>query len=278
MKYRGKTYEDNIKRLKALRAEMKIRGRKSEVGIQYKKLMEKICKKFSISEKTVYRDMNKRVPGLRKTRADSGKYKSRITKNEVKIAEEIMRAGKTKKEAASKAKVSQKKMKRISEKIQKAEAGARKSDESMFGKEAKKFFEKFFEFDLIAPEKGVRIRSSSSAGRVDFIVQKEDLKDIILILANAYNRQCFADEKKLKVSRDELRNMMMHQLVEELMMLARDAQDYKMIESITRMLDRLNEDEKLPGDFDTIIKICKELKPDISASDVIELIKKVARN
>lgn len=264
VKYRGNKYKEAIERLKELRANYKI-TRLQDYKIKYLKLMENICKDFSISEKTVYRDMKKKIPGLRKNRYDQGKCKTRVSNKEIKIFEEVIMAGNLKAEAKVKANVSQRKVKRITDKIKSQSKVIDKNAESTFGKEAKKFFENIFDFNLIAPNKGIKLKG--------FLVPKEDLKDIILILANAYNRQCFADEKKLKVSRDELRNIFMHNLVEEQMMLARDTQDYKMIESITRMLDRLNENEKLPDDFETMLKVCKELKPDISREELISLIK-----
>lgn len=268
---RGNKYREAIQELKKLSGRKNLSTKRSEAGEQYKKLRDKICKNFSISVKTVYRDLRRKVPGLRKNRSDRGKYKSRVSNNELKVYEEIIMAGKSHSKAKEKAKISNRKSLRIREKLSTPSGGknnAGKESESMFGKNAKIFFEKIFDFDLIAPEKEIKIKN--------FSVPKEDLKDIILVLANAYNRQCFADKNKLKVSRQELRDMMMHHLVEEQIVLARDAMDYKMIESITRMLDRLNEDKKLPDDFATIIKLCKELKPDINENEIVRLIKKVS--
>lgn len=282
--YRGKNYQDAIKKLKELRASAKL---KKEAKRNYKNFMEKICSDFSISVKTIYRDMNQRkVAGLRAVRKDRGKYKSRISKKEKKTVEEVMKAGKTKKtakeiaETVLRTSISQRKIKRITEKISAPRNSTAplkpdsNNDESVFGSEAKKFFESFFNYDLIAPEKGVPV----GKGKMRFIVKKEDLADIILILSNAYNRSCFADAKKLKVDRDELRDIMMHHLIEEQINLAKNAMDYKMIESITRMLERVKEGKNTanPNDFKTVLNICREIKPDISMREVIDLIKKVS--
>ncbi|MCC7158956.1 MAG: hypothetical protein IT281_05410 [Ignavibacteria bacterium] len=273
MMYRGKKYEDAIRKLRELKAEVKLGNQKLELRTQYKSFMEMVCKEFSISEKTVYRDMNKPVPGLRKNRNDRGKYRSKITDEEILKAEEIMKAGQTKKTVKKKLGVSNRKMKRINSEVSKQDSGHNTQDSvSNFGNEAKVFFEKLFEMNLIAPKNGIKLDYQD----LSFIVPKADLGDIILILSNAYNRSCFADEKKLKVGRDELRNMMMHHLIEDQMRLAQESRDYKMIEAITRMRDRMSEDSRLPDDFDTLLKVCKEIKPDISKEDVISLIKKVS--
>lgn len=271
MKYRGAKYENAIKQLKEFRAQSKLKNSK-ELKLKYKALMDKVCKEFSISEKTVYRDMSKQVPGLRKNRNDRGKFRSKITEDEIKKAGEIVEAGNNKKTVKEKLGVSKRKMKRINEKLK--EAAANNSDETMFGQKAKDFFYKLFDMDLIAPSKGIRL----SYDEIDFIITKEDLKDIILILSNSYNRACFADSKKLKrASRDEIRTLMLQQLIDDQMYIARESRDYKLVDSLTRMIERLNEDEKLPDDFETILKLCQEIKPDISKEDVIALIKKVAR-
>lgn len=273
MMYRGKKYGDAIKKLRELRAEAKLKSNTQEARSNYKELMKKVCDEFSISSKTIYRDMNKAVPGLRKNRNDRGKYRTKITDEEILKAEEIVRAGRTKKNVKEKLKVSNRKMKRINKEVEKQDPRRVTSGQSQFGNEAKLFFEKLFELNLIAPDNGIRMEYDDN---FSFIVSKEDLQDIILILSNAYNRACFSNDKKLKVGRDQLRNMMMHQLIEDQIRLATESRDYKMIEAITRMRDRMSEDSKLPDDFETLLKVCRELKPDISKEELIELIKKIA--
>lgn len=270
MKYRGHEYAEAIRRLKELKAEMLLRGRKSHAREQYKTMMKQMEKTFGVSDKTIYRDMRKRVPGLRKTRNDAGKVRSRITADQRQKAEEMIKAGQTRENVKQQLQLSERKMqrmRRISSSIL-----LQKGEVSKFGGEAKKFFEKLFDYDLIAPKKGIALKHNG----VTFIIRKEDLDDIILILANAYNRACFAEEKKLKLDRGELRTAMMHHLVEDQMRLAYAGADYKLVESLTRMLDRLNEDAKLPDDFETMVKVCQELKPDIGREQVIALIKKVS--
>jgi hypothetical protein len=268
VKYRGAAYERAIEELKALRALMKLRGQKSEAKDLYIGKMREIAREFSISEKTVYRDMRKKIPGLRKTRNDQGKVRSKLNPGTKEKAEELMKAGKTKKDVKKRLRISEKKLARIS---RGTEAGA-ETGTSKFGVSAKKFFETLLEYDLIGPDKGISVKSPN--GR--FIVHKDDLKDVILILTNAYNRQCVAEEKKLKFDRTELRSAMMEHLIEEQMRLAKESADYKLVEALTRMIDRLKEDAALPDDFGTIMKVCQELRPQISQMEVIAAIKKAA--
>ncbi len=265
MKDRGNLYRGKVNELKKLRHKDRDRYNDSIISV---------CKEYNISKKTIYRDMNKKVPGLRKRRNDLGTVKSRITKNEILIAEEIMSTGKQIKKA--KEIIEKKTLRPISqrrmERIKKAAINKEENNFSVFGGEAKKFFENIFEYDLISPEKGIPLKYNN----VSFIVKKDDLRDIIMILSNAYNRGCFDDKNKLKLDRSSLRNVMMQHLIEDLMKVASDSSDFKLVESITRMIDRMNIDNQLPADFETVLKVCKELKADISKDDVINIIKKVA--
>jgi CRISPR/Cas system CSM-associated protein Csm2 small subunit len=280
MKYRGKEYEEAIKALKQLSAEMKIRGRKSEIRNQYVKAMKKVCEQFGLSKKTIYRDMRKRVPGLRKTRNDAGKVRSPLKPLNRQKAEEMISAGHTREFVKQQLKLSERKMKRMREKAKSrgrsktrlVERSEIKGQKSMYGIEARKFFEKLFDYNLIAPSKGIALKHNG----VSFLIGKEDLDDIILILSNAYNRFCFAEEKKLKLDRGKLRTALMYHIVEDQMRLAKEGADYKLVEALTRMLDRLNEDAKLPDDFETMVKVCQQLKHDIGREEVIEIIKKVS--
>jgi hypothetical protein len=85
MKYRGADYERAVQELKALQATMKLEGRKSGVKDRYLKEMRRVGKLFDVSDKTLYRDMRKKVPGLRKTRNDSGKVRSPLHKDHVLV-------------------------------------------------------------------------------------------------------------------------------------------------------------------------------------------------
>lgn len=61
MKYRGKNYEEAIIALRKIRAQYKITKSQNDKEA-YHAEMERIAKIFSISVKTVYRDMKKKFP------------------------------------------------------------------------------------------------------------------------------------------------------------------------------------------------------------------------
>lgn len=263
MKYKGKTYEQKINELKKLRHVDRAK---------YFKLMFEIAQHYDISVKTIYRDINKPVPGLRKKRSDAGIIKNKLTESEISFAEEIMKTGKPIKKAKevieqkTKKKVSTRKMQRIrNEAVKKPD-----SDKTQFGNEARKFFNRLFEYDLIAPARGIELKYKN----VSFIVNKEDLRDVIMILTNAYNRAVLVDDKKMKLDRNQMRKIMLHHLIEEQMRIASESADSKLVESLTRMIDRLEVEQKIDANFKVLETICKTLKPDISRSDIIELIKK----
>lgn len=277
---RGQKYREQIKQLK------KLRHRIDKTA--YHKLMNEISKEYAVSIKSIYRHMKERYPGVRKHRSDIGRVRgSRITKTEIKVVEEIMNnAGKLKtakekiKELTGK-NICQPRLNRVRKKIEKKALTPALSRRervkdipiSMFGKNAKKMLEQMFELDLIGDEHFLKVKSPHGS----IFVDKNDLKDIIMILSNSFNRNQFTDGKKLNLDRDELRKIRMMHLVEEQMNVARDNLDYKLVESLTRMLERIQTDIKLPDDFDTMLKVAKELKPDIASSELIELIKRISK-
>lgn len=272
MKYKGKAYEEKINRLKELRHTDRT---------AYYVLMFKIEKQYGISVKTIYRDMTKKIPGLRKKRTDAGSVKNPITQHEIEIAEEIMKSGKTIKKAKqvienkTGKKTSTRKMQKIrneAAKLARCSNGHKGTRDSIFGNEARKFFEKLFELELIAPAKGIEMKYND----VSFIVNKEDLRDVTMILANAYNRSVLVDDKKMKLDRNQMRKIMLHHLIEDQMRIAAESADSKLVESLTRMIDRLEVEQKIDANFTVLETICKTLKPDITRSEIIELIKKMS--
>jgi hypothetical protein len=265
MKYRGNQYELDIKKLKSL----KIRDKAA-----YKAFMITVCNEHSVSEKTVYRDMCKRVPGLRKTRKDQGKDKTPVKAKELAIAGELLSAGhnikKTKEVLMAKTgkKVSGRKITKIIDKVK--AAPVTDNVKSVFGKNIREFLEQFFEYDLIAPDKGIKLKYNNFS----FTVNKEDINDIIMIISNAYNREQFSNNNKLSLDRDELREHMILQLMEKQISLAKESGDLKACEALTRMHDRMKVDVETSADFKVLQKIVRELKPAITTSELVSLIKK----
>lgn len=259
---RGAQYVNDIERLRKYKAVDKQK---------YFELFAAIEVKYGISCKTIYRDMKKKVPGLVKTRTDAGKLKSFMPAKARKIVSEVVRAGKTKMEAV---KVAEKVTgKRISGRVAQR---TKPVDiiESSFGGDVKTFLEEICGYELIAPDAGIKLRHNSFS----FIVNKEDLGDIILILTNAYNRQAdTAGSDKLPLDKNELFRAKIFQLLEYNIKLAEASADLRSLESITRMYNSIQEDHDLGADFEIVYRICSALKPGISRTEIISLIKQFAK-
>lgn len=259
---RGAQYVKDIARLNKLRATDKV---------QYLRVFEQICRKYEISNKTLYRDMRKKVPGLVKTRTDAGKLKSFMPAKARKVISEITQAGKPRNYAV-----------KIAEKVTGKHISGRVVQrtkpvdviESNFGGDVKAFLEKICGFELIAPDAGIKLRHNNFS----FIVNKEDLGDIILILTNAYNRQAdIKGEDRLPLDKNELFRSKIFQLLEYNIKLAEASADLRALESITRMYNSIQEDHELGADFEIVYGICCALKPGISRTEVISLIKQSAK-
>jgi len=256
-------YKSEIQKLKELQVRSKLNRNNTA---EYKKYMEAIKKKYSISAKTIYRDMRKKNPMVRKIRSDRGIIKSKPSIKESKMIKELIKAGKKQKELKEiignkkGKKISYNKIKRIKENV--------KNTESNFGKKFADFIVKYFDLDKVA--ENIRIKMKE----YEFTIYKEDMEDIQLILKNAYNRLHKNNGKNFIVSREEKRRMMLEHLIENQITLAKDSGDYKMIESITRMQERIKEDFVYESDFAVFEKCCRELKPEITREEIIALIKR----
>lgn len=250
----------------------------------YAELKKAIIKKYDTTGRTVERWLNKRTPGARKGRNDSGKPRVKTTAKEKKMAAELLETGKKIQdvrkitEERTGRKMSQRRLDRIREESepspplmnQGTPSGGGHTDmpETNFGDEAKELFRKLFDLDLIAPERGVPVMVNGRR----FAIPKEDVEDVCLILANAYNR---TGQARFKVDRSRLLKMRIMHLIEQQVRMATVEQvDTKTIESITRMYDKMLENIKVDANIRTVEKVCKELKPDISFEEIISLIEK----
>ncbi len=260
MKFRGAEFRKDIIELKKLKA---------TAPDKYKELLKAVTKKYKCSDKTIYREMNKpdHEIGLRKTRGDSGKYKTPVNEKEEKMVTELVASGKSK-QAAKKiveektgAKISGRKLERFKPKL---------SDTTMYGEDVKKFFEKIAEYEFIAPDSGIELEYKDRK----FLVRKDTLNDIILNLVNEYNRQVSADQK-LQLDQTQYMRATMRNDIMYMQSLARANGDVKSLEACSRMLQRL---EMNYGDIDADLKVImacfRDLKPDITEDEAIGLIKK----
>ncbi|HAX49670.1 MAG TPA: hypothetical protein PK605_00355 [Ignavibacteria bacterium] len=260
MKFRGQDFKKDIIELKKLKA---------TAPEQYTELLKSVTKKYKLSDKTIYREMNKpdHEIGVRKTRDDSGKYKTTVNEKEEKMVTELVASGKSKQEAKkiveekTGSKISNRKLERFTPIL---------TGETMFGEDVKAFFEQIFEYELIAPESGIELNYRGKK----FLVRKETLNDIILNLVNEYNRQVSSDQK-LQLDQTQYMRATMRNDIMYMQSLARAAGDVKSLEACSRMLQRL---EMNYGEVDVDLKIIlacfRELKPDITEDEAIGLIKK----
>lgn len=260
---KGLKYQEAINELKRLRAIDKNK---------YVKYRGEVAKQFKVSTRTIQRDMKKEKQ-VRKTRADAGKYKTEITHDEELMVTELMKAGKSKQEAVKI--VSEKKNKkisvRLSNRIEPKETASTGSGRStMFGEEAKNFFEKIFELDMIAPDSGIK----SKFKNVSFTVDKEHLSDIILSLVDCYNMNASPGEKlqldRKQYLRSQIFNLLSYQVSNN-----KVSCNLLDLNRITMMYQRMEIDYgEISPDLKVVINVCRALKPDITEDEIFALIKK----
>lgn len=248
-----KAYQQIINRLKELKA-MKKRN-------EYKELMQKISKQYDISDKTIYRDMHKPIPGIRKSRADQGRERKKIPKELIDKIYENMKSGKSQTEAIKIAgHLSSKKAAKI--------VIDKEPEESYYGDKVKKLIKTIYDADKISLPVKLQING------VNVMLSPEEIDDIIMIIATAYNR-CVEDADKMQVDRLQLAKSKLYYLLDEQIRIAQQQYDLKAVEMISRIYDRLKEtDRELDVNFNILVKCMKEIKPDITISEIIALIRK----
>jgi len=261
-----KTYDREIEELRMLRAKKLVNPEYKE---KYREKMEFIENNFGLSKKSIYRDIRKKNPSVRKIRTDKNKIKSKPDKKESVMILEAIKSGKTLEKARQVVeeitgkKVSYVKSKRI-------DVDGADIKESSYGNEFRKAIEKMFKYELIAPEKEIEIK----LGGYKFTITKEDAGDIIMILTNAYNRWQKHNELDLPLDRDLLREHMLMHLFEEQLRIAQDQRDLKNVELLTRIYERMRSDFNMNSDFAVFEKCMRELKPGITREEVISIIKR----
>jgi len=245
--------------------------------------IEALCKTYEVSRRSVYRDLASPNPLVRKIRTDSGQDRIKASKKELLMFRELLHAGYAMQEARdivekkSKREITQYQINKITNEIKKMDL----PEESMFGDNIEKFLKKYFTLQMIAPEKGVKIllkKSDKEKKLVPFILAKEDVEDLILILVNAYNRDN-KDNEKLKLDRNQLVRRKVYQLMEKFLRTAEDSGSIKDLEAITRMKKRLDfEVGNLTPDFKVLEKVVREINPDIEFDHLYYLVEKFSEN
>ena len=212
-----------------------LRKLKAKAPKAYKEFMLKMSNQYSLSVKTIYRHLSLAKPVTRKTRSDKN-----LKKNDYSISMKPLKDSETPKVV--------------------------NPDKSDFSK----FLSKLFDVNDVGLKNGVKIKFR----KVTFFIPPEDVNDILLIIHNAYNRFIENPADMVSFDRELLRRSMISHLIENQIRIAKDKGDYKMIESITRMQDRLETDTSLNTDFAVFEKCLRHVKPDITKSECVSLIKK----
>lgn len=256
----------------------KLRRRKDKSAYQDRK--KEIAKKWKVTGRAVEIWLTQRLPGMRKSRSDSGKARNKVTPKEKAIAKELITSGKSKKETGNilslttGKKVSTRKLNRITDEID-GELDSQEIQPSNFGDSLRDFIKGFFEVDLIPPGYGVEIKIADPAHpskKIKYIVPVEDCEDICLVLANSYNR---VSSETFKVDREQLRRRMIEHLVEQQVRMAKlGAVDTKTVKELVKMQKDLTVRLDIDVDIKLVEKICKELKKDITFDEIYQLLKK----
>lgn len=256
-----KEFSEKIKQLKKLQVKDKEK---------FAKLRDELMDEFGVSQATIYRHLSKRVPGVRKTRKDSGKEKKPVPAKAKKMVTELLYAGKKKKDAL---KVTEEKL-GVHISGNKAVEIGKGEDEtrvSNFGSPLRDMMRQLCELDLMAPEAGLYFKLKGVA----FLVTKQYLEDVILVIASAYN-DAMKGEDVLAVDREQLAKNRLFYLFEDGIRVASLDFDMKKLSVLTKMYKDLQEKSKqdMSTDFAVFEKSMKELRPSITMSEIIALIKK----
>lgn len=240
----------------------------------YRDLKNAIMKKYSVTERAVQIWLNRKNPGLRKSRNDAGKDRVRIIPKETQIVNEMLKSGvdiKTIKATVRKKtgkEISDRKLSKIRDRIEQNSNVIDENKKSNFGDSAKELFRKLFELDLMAPDNGISLK----VGKDKFVIPKQDVEDVCLILGNAWNRSQSTESKRKKIDRALLRKQMILHLMEQQIRIAAETGSTKDVESLTRMYDRMTENYLRDANIKVVEKICKHFKPDIQFDEIVSLI------
>lgn len=272
MKYRGAQYEKDITLLLKLKAHSKK---------AYSEHLARVIDQHGVSHATLYRDLEKaakgKVPGLRKKRSDLGTEKNPATKKEKKIFTELVKSGKKQNKAAkitgeiTGKKISAHKLAKM--KKDPPEELLLDEPETNFGSEAKRFISKIFDLDLISPDSVLKFKFKKAV----VSVTKQEVADIGLILASAYNRSVKGD-KQLSVDRFSMLKNELYHSVQEMHRLAKEKGNFKELEACTRMYVRLDSSRaiELPNDFDIYFKCMQRKDPKMTKEEAIDLVLEIS--
>jgi len=263
---RGKKFEADIKQLKKLSADRKKNSGK--YGAAYSASRIELAEKYEVSIRTVERWLKDRSPWVRRKRDDAGKERAKVSPKVRRLISDGLASGLNKKQ--TKEIVIKKSGKNISDRVFDREANKEPefNEDTVYASEAKKYFRKLFEYDLIPPDKGLKMKYKDT----NFTVSKPDLDDICRILANAYYRAS-GEKSDVNINRAALRRAKLWQLFDEaVFMITERGVSVNELREVSMFIQRLEIDRnKVNPRVTTLWKMIQSYKPDVTLDEVISL-------
>jgi Trp operon repressor len=214
--------------------------------------------------------MNKQLPGARKGRDDRGKDRNPVKVEEKKMLTELLKAGKTKEEAA-----------RIIEERLNTDISTRKlakmkpeiADGSYtitsFGDELRQFIEQCLDFDKMSPDSCIKIFFVDRY----ILIPKEFLSHIIATITEVYNLNVKYHDK-LHLNEELLFRMRLFISMNKMLRVVEQTLDFSALKELTKMYKDFKSEFELNPNFRIVEKICQEIKPDIKFEEIMSLVKK----
>lgn len=262
---RGKELKNEITHLKNLSALRKKNPKKYEK--EYMLWRDRLALKHNVTVRTIQNWIVRKNPWVRDKRDDVGKERVKVSRKITRMIDDGLKSGLTKK--AVREEVQKKSGQKLSTRVFDREGKKElTSDATGYGSEARDFFRKLFECDLIPSEKGIKMKYDKTS----FTVNKSDLEDICRILGNAYNR--YSDAKdKFKINRASYRKTKLWQLYDEAVNIINErGVSISDLKEISLFIQRLEIDRnKINPRVTTFWKILQDYKPDVTLDEVISL-------
>lgn len=250
-------FEQDIKKLKAI----------TDPALR-KKTVIMLAKSYKVSQATIYRHMKKNIPGTRDTRSDAGKEKNPVTKKQVGVVMELIKAGKPQKDVKKFLPVTDHQLAKISKK---AKTTVSNKTPPIIASSIESFLRQYFKLEYISDVSIIKVKLA----KVEIELTKDDFNEIVMILANAANRTK-EGFNKLKLDRVMFMRSKFKRILETKIRIAEDSSSTDELKKLLSMFNDLDvkRAKELNPDVKVMEKVCKELKPDLEFDELVSLIEK----
>lgn len=270
-------FQADCKKLNQLIIAVKSGTKEEKIAKRRKRaeMFASVMKSYDIPERTLRTQIKKQFPGKRDKREDAGTEKIKLPNIVNKIVTETMLTGKSKSDAVKVA------AEKIGKPISQHKALKIKTDveinETSFGVDMKKLIGIIWELDNIAPGAYLPVTVISKGKEFTFELHFEALKNIQTILGNEFNKSV-EDRFKVIADNEQIREIMVGELFEEQIRVAREQSDLKSVSSLVNMQKKLKiRDTVLSPNFDIAFKSAQIFKPDLTKQEFIAAIKLVSK-